>query len=192
MAAEAFTEFGYDRASMDEIADRMGATKGRIYHYYRKKVDILLDIHLDMLSLMLDQMEVAAEADGDPLAKLNEMAYLHASLMMENLAYAKVTMFSSIQLDRYEHSKRAAVRKAKELRQRYEGLFAARIEEAIAQGLVREMDPAIAKRAFLGALNWIGTWYPPRGKKADRSDQEAIARELAAFAVAGLSPHARR
>jgi AcrR family transcriptional regulator len=187
VAAEAFTELGYDRASMDEIADRMGATKGRIYHYYRRKLDILLDIHVDMLSLMLERVSAVADGDGDSLTRLEEMAYVHTSVMMENLAYAKVTLFSSTQLDSYEGSKRSAVRHVRKLRQQYEALFAACIDEAVQAGLVRELDPEVAIRAFLGVLNWIGMWYRPTRP----ADEEAVARELATFAVGGLLPHGR-
>jgi len=43
-AALAFTQNGFAATSMDEIAERLGATKGRLYHYYAAKADIFRDI----------------------------------------------------------------------------------------------------------------------------------------------------
>ncbi len=41
-AAEVFTEFGYDRAKVAEIARRAGVTTGAIYSRYRGKADLLV------------------------------------------------------------------------------------------------------------------------------------------------------
>src|ERR1700722_11299533 len=43
-AATAFFDYGFNDTSVDEIADRLGASKGQVYHYYRSKSDILFDI----------------------------------------------------------------------------------------------------------------------------------------------------
>lgn len=37
MAAECFMEQGFHATSIDDVARRLGATKGRIYHHYPSK-----------------------------------------------------------------------------------------------------------------------------------------------------------
>lgn len=65
-AAAAFTERGYTATTIDDIADRLGATKGRVYHYYRSKADIFLDIHRYAMQRMLDEMTPLAAALAPP------------------------------------------------------------------------------------------------------------------------------
>lgn len=178
-------ELGYDRASIDEIADRMGATKGRVYHYYRSKTDILLDVHQDTLALMTAAIKEEMAGPGDPLTRLRAMARRHVLLMMEHFAYARVTMVSTTQLDGGTERQRQAVRGIRDARRAYEHMFAATVEEAVEAGLTRELDIAVATKAVLGTLNWISMWYDPsRSGAAER--RETLADELAEFVVCGL------
>src|SRR5213076_3214417 len=41
-AAETFAERGYEAATMDEIADRVGLSKGALYYRYKTKEDLFL------------------------------------------------------------------------------------------------------------------------------------------------------
>ena len=61
-AAELFMAYGYTATSIDAVAERLGATKGRIYHHWRSKADLYFDV------------QVARDDPGDrravePLAK---------------------------------------------------------------------------------------------------------------------------
>src|SRR3954454_8655192 len=49
VALELFSERGYDKTSLREIAERLGVTKAAVYYHYRTKEEILsslLDEHL--------------------------------------------------------------------------------------------------------------------------------------------------
>ena len=43
-AAECFTERGYAETSIDDVARRLGCTKGRIYHFFASKVDLFCSV----------------------------------------------------------------------------------------------------------------------------------------------------
>jgi AcrR family transcriptional regulator len=45
VALEVFTEHGYERATMQQIADRLQITRPALYFHYRSKQDILASIH---------------------------------------------------------------------------------------------------------------------------------------------------
>src|SRR3546814_7359817 len=45
VAAECFMEQGFNATSIDDVARRMNATKGRIYHYYASKTDLFFEIN---------------------------------------------------------------------------------------------------------------------------------------------------
>ena len=61
-AAEVFMEFGFAATSIDAVAERMGATKGRIYHYYRSKADLYFDIQIAAVEKLIGEIEPIAAA----------------------------------------------------------------------------------------------------------------------------------
>lgn len=51
VALELFTEQGYDKTSLREIADRLGVTKAALYYHFPSKGDIFLELHLRLHEL---------------------------------------------------------------------------------------------------------------------------------------------
>lgn len=66
VALEVFTEHGYERATMREIADRLGVTRPALYYHYRSKEDILASVH-DELAASVD--DLLAWAGGQPATR---------------------------------------------------------------------------------------------------------------------------
>nr|WP_169815136.1 TetR/AcrR family transcriptional regulator [Nocardia uniformis] len=48
MAMELFSERGYERTSLREIADRLGVTKAAVYYHFRTKEDIVVSLSEDL------------------------------------------------------------------------------------------------------------------------------------------------
>lgn len=55
----------------------------------------------------------------------------------------------------------------------------------MAAGDFRGGPPALQVKPLLGALNWTTMWYRPRAGESE-ADREAIARDIADFAVASM------
>ncbi len=55
-AAAAFARRGYLATSIDAIADELGATKGRVYHYYRGKAEVFLDVVVSGMQDLIGEM----------------------------------------------------------------------------------------------------------------------------------------
>src|SRR5690606_31445583 len=92
-AATAFNERGYDETSIDDVADVLGASKGRIYHYYRSKADIFLDLHLESLRVLIEGVNSIAErVDICPKQRVHQMCVAHALIVMTRISYQKATM----------------------------------------------------------------------------------------------------
>ena len=56
-AATAFARRGYLATTIDAIADELGATKGRVYHYYRGKAEIFLDVVVTGMHDLIDELQ---------------------------------------------------------------------------------------------------------------------------------------
>jgi AcrR family transcriptional regulator len=60
IALELFTEHGYDKTSLQNIADRLGTTKAALYYHFKSKSAILLELHLRLHDLgagFFDELE---------------------------------------------------------------------------------------------------------------------------------------
>lgn len=187
-AAASFMEYGFSGATIDDVADRIGATKGRVYHYYRSKIDLFLDVHLMAMTLMLDAVRPVAEGPGTPAERLHAMARHHALALMEHFPFQKVSIQG---LERPLISSRAArpnamIEKVVEMRNAYEALFARVLEEGIAAGAFVDGSPRLLTKPLLGSLNWLTLWYRPELSE-DGESRERIAGTLADFALRGVS-----
>lgn len=162
-AAECFMEQGFHATSIDVVARRMGATKGRVYHHYPSKVDLFFDVHRLGMDLLFRAVEPARHAPGDPLQVLAAMMKAHALAMFEHHAFESVVV-QGVQLHRFGA---LTPRQRKELddliasRDRFEALFRQQATAAAQAGLFGELDVSIAVKTLLGGLQWSLIWYRP-------------------------------
>jgi len=79
-ASAVFAEKGYSEASIDEIVQRAGVTKGALYHHFPDKLQLYRSVVQDMAQGLVSTIEAAAESQPDPWHRLEAMcnAYLDA------------------------------------------------------------------------------------------------------------------
>jgi AcrR family transcriptional regulator len=69
VALELFNEQGYDKASLREIAERLGVTKAALYYHFERKEDILMELHMRLHGLGRDMLErLGSLDDADEIA----------------------------------------------------------------------------------------------------------------------------
>jgi AcrR family transcriptional regulator len=61
IALELFSEKGYDKTSLRDIAERLGTTKAALYYHFARKEDILFELHMRLHELGYD---VLTKLDG--------------------------------------------------------------------------------------------------------------------------------
>ena len=66
IALELFTENGFDKTSLREIADRLGFTKAAIYYHFASKEDILMAIHLRLHEFGREALDSISRTDATP------------------------------------------------------------------------------------------------------------------------------
>jgi AcrR family transcriptional regulator len=64
IALELFTEQGYDKTSLRDIAERLGTTKAALYYHFERKEDILLELHLRLHALGREALERFGELEN--------------------------------------------------------------------------------------------------------------------------------
>lgn len=184
-AAELFMEFGYTATSIDAVAERLGATKGRIYHHYRSKADLFFDVQIAAMTRLNEEVEPIARAPGSALERLAAMALRHAQIILTELPMQKVAVQG---LERHLLGTSPAAKRLRsviKMRDDYENLFAEVIDEGIRAGVFLELPPKLATKPFFGALNWATVWYSQRRLQSAEAIDD-LARTLAAYAMRGL------
>lgn len=162
-AAQCFMEQGFHATSIDVVARCMGATKGRIYHHYRSKVDLFFDVHRLGMERLFDAVLPATRGQGAPLQVLSAMMRAHALALFEHHAFESVVV-QGVQLHRFGA---LTPRQRDELdaliatRDSFEALFRRQATAARAAGQLGDLDVAIAVKTLLGGLQWSLIWYRP-------------------------------
>ena len=188
-AAACFTEAGFQGTSIDDVARRLGATKGRIYHYFRSKTDLFFDVHREGMRRLMDAVTKAMAAGGTGREKLLRMVEAHALTMMQNVAYEAVVV-QGVHMHRLSATtpeQRVSLDELMSVRDRFEQLFVKVFVEGQADGSVRgDADASLAIKGILGAVNWMAVWYRPREGETGET-QQLMARKVAGMQVDGVA-----
>jgi AcrR family transcriptional regulator len=85
-AREAFTRLGFAEASMEEIAERAGVTRGPLYHYFDSKQDLFAAVYEEVDEALAAEIaseirtRTAAESDAWQQVHVASQAFLDVSL----------------------------------------------------------------------------------------------------------------
>ena len=85
VATEVFYAKGYDAASLQDIADRLGMLKGSLYYYIQSKEDLLFDVIKAVHEEGLANIESLAAGEGNPLERLRDVIIGHIEHECRNL-----------------------------------------------------------------------------------------------------------
>ena len=161
---------------MQDIADRLGMTKGNLYYYFKSKHDILFHCHMKAMEHSLGALAETQAMVGSPGEKLHALLVRHIRSITDE-AYGAVLLTDLESLSKPQRRRYVV------LRDKFEQGVRSLIEEGIAIGEFRDQDVNLAGFAILGAVNWISKWYKARGP---RTAQE-VAVAFADFFRRGLS-----
>lgn len=176
-AAVLICEHGYDKASMQQIADACGLTKAGLYHYIRSKEHLLSEIMNYGMDTFEEQVLSQVLPIADPLERL-EMAMEKNVLLVTEGRNKEITVILH-EHDTLTGEARAQINARKK---RYVRFLESSFTEAMRQGRIRRGDPKIAAFSFLGMVNWIYKWYRPDGE----ATAERIAAEMRGLFFGGL------
>ncbi len=184
---------GFASTSLDDISEQYGATKGIIYYHFRNKTNLFFAVLHRAMELTRSAIEPEALSEGSARERLARMANAHAHLMMEHLAYLRVSgLGAQLHLSgRTSEAEREQMRAITEMRDKNEQLYIQVIDEGIANKEFRTVNSRIAVKPLLGALNWTSRWYRPREGET-YEDRNKLAREISDFVVHAFLPQPSR
>jgi AcrR family transcriptional regulator len=172
VAAELFTDRGYEATSLREIAERLGITKAALYYHFRSKDDILRAL-LEPMGVLLGEFVARLERAHDIAGWSDALSWL-IDQVFENVTFFNI-------LERNRHTLEQLHETFHELEahlQLHERVTAA------AHAAAASVEEEIRMFAALGAVTAFDDWAP---KLLADGPAEVIRRELRAAVNAILS-----
>ncbi|MFF2841474.1 TetR/AcrR family transcriptional regulator [Paenarthrobacter sp. NPDC057981] len=187
-AAAAFARRGFAKTTIDDIALAVGATKGLVYYHFRSKFDIFLAAYELGMHKVKAVVEPLADSSGSGLERLERMATAHVINLMEDVDYHHV-VHQGVRDQSSESltvGQREALVKLNQLRKDYELLFRRVVEEGVADGSLRKVDPPLATRVLLSSLNAVDVWYREQEKQPSEGIR-ALAGDVVDLILGGVA-----
>jgi AcrR family transcriptional regulator len=72
-ALSVFSDLGYTQATLNDVADRVGVTKGCLYHYFESKERLLLDLIQDRIGAGIIASEALSSLEGSREERLRAL-----------------------------------------------------------------------------------------------------------------------
>lgn len=172
-AAEVLHRNGYEATTMKDIAAQVNLTAASLYHHFRNKDFLLLNVLEVGIDYTIAKLETVAASDLSNADKLAGMIRSHVVSVTGNVAVGAAMVFE-IRAVLNVSGKDGDDSFLAEFVARRDGFFARRdyfeslfrnvLLAGIEAGEFRAVDADIVTKAILGAHNWVGVWFRAGGR----------------------------
>ena len=179
-ATKNFAKKGFYKAKVAEIAKEARVADGTIYLYFENKEDILISLFENQMKLVLDNMRSEISKEKDSVNKIKRFAFTHLEFIEQNKNMAEIIQVELRQSNRFMKEYK------NERFMEYLDLIEEIIREGQGKGIFnKEIIPAIAKRAFFGALDEMSRVWVLSSSK--RYDIKTAAEQISGYFLNGLN-----
>jgi AcrR family transcriptional regulator len=155
-AAKLFSTRGFLETSMDDIARAAHLSKGGMYHYFKSKTEILFAIVSEFMDNVLAGIEGQLTSIQSAEGKLSFLVLRHVEIYVRHHHAARVLLKEAYSLPSQD------LKKINEKERRYYSVVTEIVKELLGQGAGKDVLTAVTF-SLLGMLNWIYSWYDPKG-----------------------------
>jgi AcrR family transcriptional regulator len=170
-AIDLFYEKGFVKASIRDIAQKVGIAKSSVYEHFNSKDDILYRIIMELNTFVKGELKRAADMHDSPLESLRAMIFWQVCVTTEKRKEVKIYVEEQYQLP--PRLRKSAL---KGHRQVYK-LYYNKICE-IQQELLPDMNRIAMTFANFGMINWVYRWFREDGEMTIEEVAEVIIRIL--------------
>ena len=176
-AVKVFAERGFFTATVAGIARAAGVADGTIYLYFKSKEDLLIRLFEDKMSELLERARLELSKEPDAPARLFRFIHLHLAVVEKEPKLAAVLIVELRQSELVKGLEKAKL-------SAYLDVIAEVVREGQASGaFVKDVSPAVVKRAVFGALDELALGWLLSGRK---TPLKRAAHEVATLFVRGL------
>jgi AcrR family transcriptional regulator len=163
VGATVFKEKGYEAATLNDIAERVGVDRASLYYYVGGKEELLHEAVRGGVAENLAEVERILKLDESPEEKLR----LIVARLLRSYEESYPAMYVYIQEDMSKVASEDSEWAQEMTRQtrRFENATLKVIKQAQEEGRFRtDISPELAANGLFGMVNWTHRWFKP-GKK---------------------------
>jgi AcrR family transcriptional regulator len=169
-AAKLFASHGYAGARMDEIATACGVSKSMLYHYFKKKEDVLADILQEHVSSLIESISthIRLGPDGDRFEYFRKFTEVYLNPSSTSRASHVVAL----------HDMRYLTPRQRKKQVKLERQLLELIETVLREVKAGDshIDYRVSAFLLIGMLNWVELWYDESGQISAAKFYEKITR----------------
>lgn len=177
-AVDLFYENGYDKTTLEAVAERLGVTKPFIYSHFSSKADLLADICARGISASLEAMESVKALDVSPTERLTLLGQRFVTAVLDNQMY--IAIFT-----REEKGLAPAdLERINAMRRTFDKELTDLIREGVKAGEFEVSDPHLAALSIGGMVSWAYVWFRPEGRLSVAQAAEEMTKLILAMVKA--------
>ena len=160
-AMKVFAQQGFGKTKMIDIATEAGIGKGTIYEYFSSKDEIFSNAYTYFIQGLEQEFTKAITETEDPADKI--IAIINATVegIVASADFVAIMLdFWAEGIRNHNHDEMNQLLDMKKMYSTYRTILVQIIEEGIAKGVFRKVDPISAASIIIGALDGIMLqWY---------------------------------
>ncbi|WP_456697745.1 acetoacetate--CoA ligase [Aeromicrobium sp. P5_D10] len=158
-ALDAFAEKGYHGTSTRQLAERAGLSVPGIYHHYRSKQDILIDLMMVVIDELIERSRYALEEAGDdPRAQFDALV---DSLLLFHMNRQEGAVLSANEMRSLTPENRTRYVSRRDEQQRMLDIV---VSDGVESGEFKTPHPGDASRAITSLCLGVASWYRADGE----------------------------
>lgn len=172
-AAELLGERGYDRVSLDDVAERLDVAKSSLYYYFSSKDELVtaaIETLGDEWTSRLE--ELPARTAGTPAERLRALIHEHATIAIRDYPAALRLFLEPREWPAAQHDR------IKALRRRHDALFRSLVEEGVQDGSFTVIDIDTTLQCLHAALSQAPQWSAELSNRLQRKTIDQLADTL--------------
>jgi AcrR family transcriptional regulator len=152
-ARSLFYERGYERTTLDDIAELLHVTKPFIYSYYKNKSELLQEVAERSIREAFEAQSRILKSKLSLMEKLLRIVEEVTQCVIRNQADTIVYMREEMNLDRQ------TVQRIREYRKEFDRRVARLLSAGARAGVFQPVDERVTAKCIGGMLVWCALWY---------------------------------
>jgi AcrR family transcriptional regulator len=170
VAARVFAARGYDRTTMRDLSRASRMSLAGMYYYVKGKEDLLFQVQRGCFERVHEGAERAIGGATVPEERLLAFIRHHVTFFANHMDEMKVLSHEA------ESLTGAPLEEVRRLKRAYVDLCLGLLAKLEEQNGGERVNRNVAAYALFGMMNWIYTWYDPKGSVGVEELAESICR----------------
>lgn len=173
-AVELFYAHGYEKTTLEAVAERLGVTKPFIYSQFGSKAELLGEICSCGITASLEAMYGVLPLDERPTRKLAILGRRFVAAVLHNQMHIAIFSREEKGLNPQDYER------INDMRRDFDSKLTGLLREGVEAGEFTVSDPHIAALSIGGMVSWAYVWFRPTGRLSVEETAEEMTKLILA------------